>query len=348
MTTLATGRALDPDQQHLVDRLDEVLSSLTADPENADARRGLYVHGSVGRGKTWLCDAFFAGAPTTAKLRIHVHDLLHDLHQAIWRARSAGSDSTGSDSADRPDAIELALAEMLGDLELLYLDEVHLHDPADAVMLGRVLQAVFDRGILLIATSNSAPDELLPSREFHSLAEPAIALIGAHLDTVELGGTLDYRRTDVPARTPRESGFVSGFWVSEAELDELSPGDLRRPTAAEGTVLSTNGHHFTARRADAGLVWFHFDDLCEGDTSILDYLIWSREFHTWVIEGLPPLHTATPQARQRFAHIIDVLVDRDVTLHVISDSSRSEISGAAGPRDAERLHSRLALLRSAR
>ncbi|GAA3872278.1 cell division protein ZapE [Leifsonia kafniensis] len=342
--TAGSGRTLDPHQQHLVDRLYVLDSVLSGDETNTDARRGLYVHGAVGRGKTWICDAFFRSAPTAAKRRMHLHDLLLELHRAIWRARSS-AESAGQD------VTELAIDALLGDIELLYIDEFLVHDSADAVLLSRVLHAVFERGILLLTTSNDAPDDLLPSREFHALAEPAIALIEAHLDVVELGGTLDYRRVNTAGRAEQPSGFASGVWISPTELDELartlrSPGVLRRPSAAEHTVLSTNGHDFTARRAADGVVWFHFDDVCENATALADYLNWATEFHTWVIEGLPPLHAATPQGRQRFVHIVDVLVDRDVTLHIISDSSRREIALEAGSLDATRLHSRLALLRS--
>lgn len=318
--------------------------------------RGLYVYGTVGRGKTWLCDAFFASAATASKRRVHLHDLLQDLHRALWLARTSSSD-VGSDSPDHAlddaavpatrDVAELAIDAMLGDLTLLYIDEFHVHDPADAVLLTRVLRLVLERGILLIATSNDAPHDLLPSGEFHALIEPAIALIEEHLDVVELGGSIDYRRVDAQAGSAQASGFASGFWMTEAELDEHSPADLRRPTADELAELPANGHTFTARRIGDGSVWFHFDDLCEAHTSLADFLVWADEFHTWVIEALPPLAAASPQARQRFAHLIDVLVDRDATLHVVSDSSRSEFARHTGQRDAERLHSRLALLRTA-
>jgi cell division protein ZapE len=363
VTISADGRSLDADQQHLVEQLDLVLAALSSDDASTVARRGLYVHGAVGRGKTWLCDAFFAAAPTAAKRRVHLHDLLHDLHRAIWQARSEraipaaeGDDSVAVDAsslagnlgaAAAQDVTELAIGALLGDVELLYIDEVYCHDSANAVLLCRVLQSVFERGILVLATSNVAPDELLPNPEFHSLIEPAVALIEAHLDVVRLGGTIDYRRLKTPGRAAPEAGFAHGFWVSPAELETLSPAGLTRPTTAEHGTLSTNGRTFAMRRAGDGAVWFHFDDLCEGYTSVADYLVWAGEFHTWVIEGLPPLHTASPQARQRFAHIVDVLVDRDVTLHVVSESDRDEVFRAAEPRDAARLQSRLALLRTA-
>jgi cell division protein ZapE len=336
--TAARG-ALDPDQERVRTILDGFGRRL-----GGPRHRGLYVYGAVGRGKTWLCDAFFDSLPIAGKRRVHVHEFFLTLHEAIWRTRAAGASEPGAVTTD-------AIAALLDGVGLLYFDEFHVHDAGDAALLTRVLECVFERGIPLLVTSNYPPAGLLPNPVFHDLIEPAIDLIEAHLEVVELGGSTDYRY-GVPAASARPTsgrGFAAGSWVSPATPDSLAQAGLERPYVSEGTTVSSAGHEFAALRARGGELWFSFDAVCEGEAVVGDYLRWASVFDTWVIDRVPVLATATLQARQRFAHVVDVLCDQDVTLHILSDHAPSDaLSGDRLPRDFERTASRLALLQAVR
>ncbi|MGO4692190.1 cell division protein ZapE [Glaciibacter sp. 2TAF33] len=348
---------LDADQRLLADRLQRLVlrgSTMDAAGRPGPPSRGVYVHGSVGRGKTWLCDEFFHGLPTTAKRRVHFHGFFRQLHQAIWRRRTAAEPGHG-------DAVGDAIADLLDGVDLLYFDEFHVHDSGDAVLISRVLEVVFSRGITLLVTSNYPPAGLLPHPGFHDLIEPSIALLEAHLDIVELGGTVDFRRAGARATVaagghggdgdgrggPVGRGFAAGTWAVSAE--GLTPEGRALPHPSEETTLDADGHRFTARRVNGDEVWFRFDDLCEADASVADYLEWASVFNTWVLDDVPVLGAATPQARQRFANLVDVLCDRDATLHIVSvHPPETALRAEALPRDFARAASRLALLRPVR
>ncbi|MFT2815586.1 cell division protein ZapE [Leifsonia sp. A12D58] len=358
---VSDGVVLDAEQQRLVAALDAFgarvsasglasgiglapgigLTSASLQPADAaepatGVGRGLYIHGPVGRGKTWLCDAFFDALPTEAKRRTHFHTFFRSLHESIWRNRSSGLSEPGQVIAD-------AIAELLDGINLLYFDEFHVHDSGDAALITRVLEEIVARGVSVLATSNYAPGDLLPDADFHDLFEPGIILIERHLEVFELGGTIDYRRA-APATTG--TGFAAGRWLTPGSSRQLADAGLVTPHAAEQATLSANGHSFTARRAGDGEVWFRFDELCEADSVVGDYLRWASVYQSWVVEGVPVLHTATMQARQRFANLIDVLADRNVTLHIVSEHAAADaLQVAAETRDFERTTSRLALLR---
>jgi cell division protein ZapE len=346
---VSAGVVLDAEQQRLVEALDAFGARVSGggrasvDERMMDAvrpatgaGRGLYIHGPVGRGKTWLSDAFFDALPTEAKRRTHFHGFFRGLHESIWRNRSSGLSEPGQVIAD-------AIAELLDGIELLYFDEFHVHDSGDAALITRVLEEVFARGVSVLATSNYAPGDLLPDANFHDLFEPGIILIERHLEVFELGGTIDYRRL---APATAGTGFAAGGWLTPGSARQLGDAGLVAPHADEQATLSASGHHFTARRAHDGQVWFRFDELCEVDSVVGDYLRWASVYQSWVVEGVPVLHTASMQARQRFANLIDVLADRNVTLHIISAHDPADaLQVTAETRDFERTTSRLALLR---
>ncbi|NYJ19717.1 cell division protein ZapE [Glaciibacter psychrotolerans] len=350
---------LDAEQSRCAARL-----SLLTHRDTDAPFRGVYVHGSVGRGKTWLCDAFFDAWPGTAKRRVHFHDFFRRLHETIWLYRTHPIEEPvefDTPSTPDPDPVGQAIADLYDGVELLYFDEFYVHDTADAVLLTQVLQAAIDSGITLVATSNYAPSDLLPSPDFHHMMEPAIALIEAHFDVVELGGDHDYRLTD---GTSRAAGFAAGRWIAASPAGLLDEAGLVEPAESERTSLDSRGHRFNARRASGGELWFDFADLCEAHTSVNDYLAWSAESDVWVLDAVPKLATTTPSSSQRFAHLIDVLCDADVTLHIRSNHTVDEVLApepvsphlapreipppALGPLDLVRTASRLALLRPLR
>lgn len=328
--------SLDPDQERVRTVLDDFGEQLSSPPTDRLRQRGLYVHGAVGRGKTWLCDTFFDSLPLAAKRRVHVHEFFRSLHEAIWRTRATRGSAPGEVMTD-------AIAGLLDGVDLLYFDEFQVHDSGDAALLTRVLESVFERRIALLVTSNSPPSGLLPNPVFHDLIEPAIDLIHAHLDVVELSGSIDYRR-DAPAT--RGHGFAAGRWISPVTGNNLGRAGLVRPRRSEAATVTSAGHEFPTKRASDGELWFSFEAVCEGEVLVGDYLRWASAFGTWVIDGVPVLASATVEARQRFVNLVDVLCDRNITLHIVSDhASDVALRGDLLPRMFARTASRLALLR---
>ncbi|MEX1078943.1 MAG: cell division protein ZapE [Homoserinimonas sp.] len=323
---------LDADQQHIIGRLDRLASALSA----GETPSGLYLYGSVGRGKTWLCDRFFEQLPTSAKRRVHFHSFFRQLHRDIWSHRAR-------DPAASRHSVDRAVAALLDGIDLLYFDEFHVQDSGDAALVLRVLDEVLASDVTLVATSNYAPADLLPG-PFHHVFEGGIQLIEHNLDVVQLGGDHDYRRGGAGVS---RGGFADGSWCTLTASAQPRSAALSRPTLSEQTQLTAGGHRFTARRTQGRQLWFSFAELCERDSSVADYLHWAMDYDVWVVDGVPLMADATPQAAKRFANLVDVLCDRDATLHILSDHSLDAVFDRSRlPLDSARTASRLALLGS--
>lgn len=303
------------------------------------AVRGLYVWGDAGRGKSWLLDAYFRALPTEAKLRVHFHGFLDQLHRRIHERRGG------------PNAVVSAVRELTVGLQVLYFDEFHVHDPADATLLTKLLRALFDTGIVLLASSNYAPRSLLPDPLWHHMFEPGIDLILDNMDVLRLEGTEDYRGR------PRRSvaGFRSGHWISlNSDLrpgpdrqPDLRPGlaGLRLPEASEAVELTVGSRRFPVAARRGNELWITFDQLCGSPTSTIEYLKWSREFDSWVVLDLPSFADTDAQAQQRLINAVDVLCDADVRTTITSPLSLDEFRLTVEMRpDAFRMVSRLQLL----
>lgn len=309
----AAGFRLDPAQILAVRRL-------AAWPANRRLA-GAYLWGPVGRGKTWLADRYVELVPTSRVRRVHFHDFFADLHRAVHRHR------------DAPHAVAAAVDELVGGLDLLCFDELHVHDPGDAMLVTRLLRDLVRRRTALVATSNYPPEGLLPDPRFHELFGPGIALLETHLDVVPVAGPVDHRTSRVPRR--RRTGFRGRHLVV--------PARLRAPL--ERTVLPVGSRSVTALAVREEQVWFAFSDLCEARTSAADYLSLATRFPRWVLTEVPPLARVHPDARQRFVTLVDVLHDRGVELVLHTDVELEEVLAVpGGPPDLARTASRLLLL----
>jgi cell division protein ZapE len=264
-----------------------------------DRRRGVYLHGPVGRGKSFLADAFFDALPVRRKRRVHFHSFFQELHARI------------SARLHRPKAVEKALDELIGRAEVLAFDEFHLHDIGDAMLMTRLLEALRTQRVMVVATSNYPPDGLLPNPLYHDHFLPGIALVKELMDVVEIEAGVDYRYLHGRPRSRFETG--------EIRID-APPRDT---TGRQG--------------------WFDFGDLCEKPTSTRDYLALADRYDDWVITAVPRLETCDREAQQRFANVVDVLVDRDVRLTLVSEHPLSEIVGGQAL-DLARTASRLELI----
>ncbi|RVW05677.1 cell division protein ZapE [Rhodococcus xishaensis] len=306
------GFTLDDAQRRAVDAL-------------ASADRNLYLWGPAGRGKSWLMATYFEALPTDRKRRIHFHEFFHDLHLAIRRNRND---------------LTAALGDLLGTLDVVCFDEFHVHDPADGKFIARLLPALLDRKIRVILTSNYPPQSLLPNPLFHDDFVPTIELIERTLTIVAVDGPVDYRTT-----SSHEAGFAAGLWVSPGSPKQVEQLGLNPPNPHEHMTLAPAGHPVYVRRAADGWLWIEFADLCGRTTAPADYLALARDFQKWVISNVPDLATAGREPAQRFANVIDVLYDRDVSPVFLATTPLDLLAtGAHLPVDIERLRSRLGQL----
>ncbi|WP_052460524.1 cell division protein ZapE [Microbacterium gorillae] len=284
--------------------------------------RGLYLHGPVGRGKTWLIDAFIQAVPDASVQRVHVHGLLVDLQSALFRARADGHGTA---------AMIAAVAAVTAEADVVVFDEFHAHDPGDGILLTRLVEAVLQRGATLITTSNFAPGELLPSPLWHELMLPCITLLEDHLEVIPIDDGVDHRRQARPAG----HGFATGTWTT-----------LTEPLPTTFTSVRHGGRDFTVTAASPGALRATFEQLCGAATAATEYRAWGREHGALELTHVPSFTRTSPDAQQRFLTLVDVLSDLDVPLHVRSALSRDDFVATATARpDAARMISRLRLLR---
>lgn len=303
------GEALDAAQQ-------AVLSTLVA-----PSAESVYLWGGVGRGKTWMTNGFYH-LVLGPKRKSHLHQFLADLHTAIIQQRGS---------------FEATLKNFLGGTRFLYLDEFHLHDVADAHLMRRTLAAARRSGIALLMTSNYPPEGLLPDPLYHHHALPLIEQISRTTNVVRIGDGVDYR-----VRTRSEHGFAAGAWVV---------AQPREDTPRCTITLSPAQRHGTSPRmlwgysADRRVLTVSFGQLCEAPLSAADYIQLARRFAAVHLANVPPPELIAEQPMQRFAFLVDVLVNADIRLDLVSTASLEVWRTAQNlPRDADRLLSRLSLL----
>ncbi|MFC6010035.1 cell division protein ZapE [Nocardia lasii] len=286
-------------------------------PAELTARSGIYLHGRPGRGKTMVMDRFFARVDAQRKRRFHFHTFFAALH--------ATTHELGS--------IERAIDELLGDADLVCFDEFHVNDIGDAMLIARLLDALFAGRRTLVVTSNYRPHDLLPNPLFHDRFVPTIEQILAHLTVVTLDGPLDYRSL-APTRT---TGFASGRYV-------ITPGPASaRPSTAPPVDLG-NGRTIRAHTTpDTITVDFHH--LCAVATSPADYLHLTRRFQRWTLHSVPRLREVPPDWSMRLVNLVDVLYDADLPLTILAPEPAHELTtGVPAIPDLTRAASRLSEL----
>ncbi|MDF0730946.1 cell division protein ZapE [Pseudomonas entomophila] len=315
------GYTLSKGQRRVIACMAEQLTAL----EQGQAR-SLYLHGAVGRGKSWLLDGFFLAVSTTAKRRLHFHDFFARLHQGMHRHRALD------------DALGATLDELLGDCRVLCFDEFHVHDIGDAMLLTRLFTALFGRGVVLLVTSNYAPEGLLPNPLYHERFLPVIRLINSRMQVLEVGGDTDFR--SLPANREHQR-FTHGHYLWPGSAPQRQALDI---PAAQPVLLEVNRRPLRALHSAPGQVMFAFADLCEQATAVIDYLELARRYERWIIDGLDDLAECSLAAQQRFANLVDVLYDQDNELLVIATRPLEQSLGGALA-DLMRTRSRLGQLR---
>ncbi|HKS15631.1 MAG TPA: cell division protein ZapE [Pseudomonas sp.] len=288
--------------------------------------RSLYLHGAVGRGKSWLLDGFFQALAEEHKRRLHFHDFFARLHEVMFRHRSCD------------DAMAATLDELLADCRVLCFDEFHVHDIGDAMLLTRLFEALFARGIFLLVTSNYAPEGLLPNPLYHERFKPVIKLINSRMQVLEVGGDTDFRSLPVNREHQR---FTQGHYVWPGTAGQRQR--LQLPDA-EAVTLEVGKRALKATAVEGRTVVFTFGQICEQPTAVIDYLALAKRFDRWVIDGLPDLADCDLAAQQRFVNLVDVLYDQDKELVVIAEGALADSLGGSVS-DLMRSRSRLGQLR---
>jgi cell division protein ZapE len=265
--------------------------------------RGAYLVGAVGRGKTMLMDLFFAAAPVDGKQRVHFHEFMDEVHLAIAAFRKAPKGR-----AENADPVAAALRDVLGSTRLLCLDEFHVQDITNAMLLGRLFRQLFARGVTIVATSNTRPDDLYANGLNRQLVLPFIAELKAHVEVVALDGPTDYRRQKFDG----EQVFVFGPHPGPA-MDRLWL-HLTGGVAGSETAIPSLGRAIRVPRAAMGAARFGFADLCEQPLGARDYLRIAHAFDTLMLDGVPRFSRLNSDAAKRFILLVDTLYDRGVKL----------------------------------
>jgi len=292
--------------------------------------RGVYLWGGVGRGKSLLMDGFYATAAIRRKTRVHFHAFMRDVHGALARLK------------DEADPLAAVASQVANRYRLICFDEFHVDDIADAMILGRLLDGLFAQGVVLVVTSNYAPDDLWPNGLLRERFLPAIALIKDRLDVVEVDAGVDYR---LRALEHLETFHVPAGPAAEAAL--AAAWEAMRSGPEESARLAIEGRTLSARRRSGSAVWFDFGALCDGPRSQRDYLELARRFAVLFLSGIPRMSAERADEARRFTWLIDILYDHRVKL-VASAAVAPEalyVEGA-NARDFSRTASRLAEMRT--
>jgi cell division protein ZapE len=292
--------------------------------------RGVYLWGGVGRGKSLLMDSFYATVAIRRKTRVHFHAFMRDVHEALAALK------------DEADPLAAVAAQIASRYRLLCFDEFHVDDIADAMILGRLLEGLFAHDVVLVATSNYAPDDLWTNGLLRERFLPAIGLIKSRLDVVEVDAGVDYRL--------RALEHVEAFHVPagpSADAAMTAAYEAMRGGPEESTQLVVEGRTVTARRRAGCVVWFDFDALCDGPRSQRDYLELARRFSVLFLSDIPAMGVDASDVARRFTWLIDILYDHRVKL-VASAVAPAGALYANGPnaRDFSRTVSRLAEMRT--
>ena len=306
------------------------------------APRGLYIWGGVGRGKSMLMDMFYDNAAVARKRRVHLHAFMGEVHAAIYAHRQA----LRRGEARGEDPIEPTAEAIAREASLLCFDEFTVTDIADASILGRLFKVLFERGVVVVATSNVAPENLYRDGLNRDRFLETIALIESHMDVVELDSETDYRMAKLAGT---ETFFVPADAAAEAELGRTFATLTGRETGRPAT-LKVQGREVVVSQSRGNVARFAFGDLCGKPLGAQDYIAIAARYHSVIVDHIPKVGAAQRTEVQRFVRMIDAFYEMRVKLFASADAEPEALFTDVDTRDAfelERTVSRLIEMRSA-
>ncbi|WP_294765555.1 cell division protein ZapE [uncultured Rhodoferax sp.] len=320
----ARGYTADPAQLRAVESLERCAQDWThykSKRSNAlkkiinrpEIPRGVYMYGGVGRGKSFLMDCFFNAVPLKRKTRLHFHEFMREVHRELIDLQGTVNplDELGKRMAKR--------------YRLICFDEFHVADITDAMILHRLLQALFDNGVGFVTTSNFKPDDLYPNGLHRDRILPAIALLNAKLEVLNVDNGMDYRR-----RTLEDAKLYHTPNGADADAAMTATFNALAEQHDEDPKLHIEARELHALRRAGGVVWFDFKTLCGGPRSQNDYLEIASRFHTVFLSDVPHMPVRMASEARRFTWLVDVLYDRRVKL-IMSAAVPPEALYTEGP-----------------
>jgi cell division protein ZapE len=279
--------------------------------------KGIYLWGSVGRGKTMLMDLFFNSLQVPAKRRTHFHAYMAEVHERVhtWRQQLKAGEVQG----DEP--IGPVAADLARETRILCFDEFAVTDIADAMMLGRLFTALFAHGVVVVATSNVPPEGLYKDGLNRALFLPFIDLVGERMDVLQLDSRTDFRMEKI-GDTPVY--FTPPDEAAQRSLDDLF-SRLTGGVRSKPATLTVYGHPVEIPRQAMGVARFSFEDLCARPLGASDYIAIARAYHTVFIEGIPRLDQARRNEARRLITLIDVLYERHVKLFASAEAEPADL-----------------------
>lgn len=313
-----------------------LLGSLFGRRNATPAPRGVYLWGGVGGGKSLLMDLFFETAAVARKRRVHFHAFMQEIHRAIHEERQAGNHGK--------DTIGTVADRVAEQAPLLCFDEFHVTDIADAMILGRLFEKLFARGVVVVATSNRVPSDLYAGGINRQLFLPFIAMLEERLDVIRVEAREDYRLAFLAAR---DVYLVPADDAARRALDEAFRHLIGNAEPAPETV-EVQGRQVLVPCQARQVARFGFADLCAKPLGSADYLALAERFHTFVVDGIPRMGFERRNEAMRFVTLVDVLYDNHVGLVCSADASPDQLyTEGEGSFEFQRTASRLIEMRSA-
>jgi cell division protein ZapE len=318
------GYTSDPAQLRAIDALERCATEWAAFKERRsntfkklinrpDIPRGVYMYGGVGRGKSFLMDCFYGAVPLKRKIRLHFHEFMREVHRELHELQGTVNplDELGKRISKR--------------YRLICFDEFHVADITDALILHRLLIALFENGVGFVTTSNFCPDDLYPNGLHRERILPAIELLKAYLEVLSVDNGTDYRR-----RTLEHVKLYHTPLSPQAEAEMTDTFNRLAESQDETPVLQIESRQIRAKRKAGGAVWFDFKTLCGGPRSQNDYLEIASQFHTVLLSNVPHMPVRMASEARRFTWLVDVLYDRRVKL-IMSAAVAPESLYTEGP-----------------
>lgn len=295
--------------------------------------QGLYIYGSVGRGKTMLMDMFFETVAVKAKRRVHFHAFMGEVHDLLAQARQQ----------EPGDPVPYVARQLAQQTSLLCFDELFVSDIADAMILGRLFKGLFEENVVVVATSNAHPSDLYKDGLNRQLFAPFVELIEQRMEVLELSAAKDYRLEKLQGQALYFSPIGPMAEASVRAAFERLTGQKH----GQSTHIDVKGRRLAVPEAAMGVARFSFAQLCEQPLGPIDYVAIARAFHTVMIEGIPKLSPARRNEARRLVTLIDTLYDSRVCLIASAAAEPGELYPAGdGAFYFERTVSRLIEMRS--